>query len=212
MSHKRSPKVPTKDSFVSDQAGEYQGARWMARLQHATTRRAIELLGDVRIGGGIPYGTMRAGAVLDVGCGNGFSTEVAMQAGFLLVVGVEISLDMLALRHLPNPVVQADMAKMPFRDGTFSFVISISAMNFLSQDIEDAALTRRVYDAFARQVHALIAPGGRGVVEFYPKTPAELGVITRAFGSRSGFQGFLVIDKPGTRKEQKFLIFRKQDA
>nr|MDO8088964.1 class I SAM-dependent methyltransferase [Candidatus Sigynarchaeum springense] len=209
MSRKRSPKVPTRDSFVSDQARAYQGARWMARLQHATTRRALELLGDEKIGGGISPDAKREGAVLDAGCGNGFSTEIAMQAGFPIVVGVEISLDMLELRHLPNPVVQADMARMPFRDGAFSFVISISAMNFLSQDIEDATLARQVYDAFARQVHALLMPGGRGVVEFYPKSRAELDVITRAFGTLSGFQGFLVIDKPGTRKEQKFLIFRK---
>jgi len=181
----------------------------MARLQHATTRRALELLGDEKIGGGISPDAKREGAVLDAGCGNGFSTEIAMQAGFPIVVGVEISLDMLELRHLPNPVVQADMARMPFRDGAFSFVISISAMNFLSQDIEDATLARQVYDAFARQVHALLMPGGRGVVEFYPKSRAELDVITRAFGTLSGFQGFLVIDKPGTRKEQKFLIFRK---
>jgi SAM-dependent methyltransferase len=148
--------------------------------------------------------------VLDIGCGNGFSTEVAMESGFPLVVGIEISRDMLSLRHLPNPVIQADMARLPFRDGSFAFAISISAMNFLSQDIEDDALARRVYDTFARQVHALLAPGGRGAVEFYPKSPAELDAITRAFGSRSGFKGFLVIDKPGTRKEQKFLVFRKQ--
>ncbi len=209
MSRKRSPKVPTKDSFVSDGAEAYQGARWMARIQHATTRRALELLIDERVGGEIQREAMATGAVLDIGCGNGFSTEVAMASGFPVVVGVELSGDMLALRHLPNPVIQADMARLPFRDGTFAFVISISAMNFLSQDIEDVTLTRKIYDAFARQVHALLTPGGRGVVEFYPKSPTELDAITRAFGSRSGFQGFLVIDKPGTRKEQKFLIFRR---
>ncbi|MEX2684450.1 MAG: class I SAM-dependent methyltransferase [Candidatus Sigynarchaeota archaeon] len=197
------------DSFASEQAKAYQGARWMARLQHATTRRALELLGDERLGGRISREAMREGVLLDVGCGNGFSTEIAIETGFLLVVGIEISLDMLLLRHLSNSVVQADMARMPFRNGIFSFVISISAMNFLSQDIEDTTLARGVYDAFARQLYALLVPGGRGVVEFYPKSPAELDVITRAFGSRSGFQGFLVIDKPGTRKEQKFLIFRK---
>ncbi len=209
MRRKRSPKVPTKDSFVSDEAEAYQGARWMARIQHVTTRRALELLEDDRVGGGIPREAIAAGAVLDVGCGNGFSTEIILECGFRVAVGIEISADMLALRHLPNPVIQADMAHLPFRDGTFAFVISISAMNFLSQDIEDAILARRVYDSFARQLHALLTPGGRGVVEFYPKSPTDLDAITRAFGSRSGFQGFLVIDKPGTRKEQKFLIFRK---
>jgi 18S rRNA (guanine1575-N7)-methyltransferase len=152
---------------------------------------------------------MTAGAVLDLGCGNGFSTEVILESGFPVVVGVELSGDMLVLRHLPNPVIQADMARLPFRDGSFAFAISISAMNFLSQDIEDVTLARKIYDAFARQVNALLTPGGRGVVEFYPKSPDELDTITRAFGSRSGFQGFLVIDKPGTRKEQKFLVFRK---
>jgi 18S rRNA (guanine1575-N7)-methyltransferase len=209
MSRKRSPKVPTKDSFVSGEAEAYQSARWMARLQHATTRRGLELLGDERVGGAIPRADIAAGTVLDIGCGNGFSTEIILESDFPVVVGIEISADMLALRHLPNPVIQADMAYLPFRDGTFTFVISISAMNFLSQDIEDVTFARKIYDAFARQVYALLTPGGRGVVEFYPKSPDDLDAITRAFGSRSGFQGFLVIDKPGTRKEQKFLIFRK---
>jgi SAM-dependent methyltransferase len=203
----RSPKVPTPDSFVAGQAEEYQGARWMARLQNATTCRALDLMEDDRIGGKIHDQDLVGGAVLDLGCGNGFSTEMIMAKGFRLVVGVDISADMLALRHLANPVIQADMARLPFRDGAFSFLLSISAMNFLSQDIEDVAITRRIYDAFAKQVHALLVPGGRGVVEFYPKSPAELDTITHAFGSRSGFQGFLVIDKPGTRKEQKYLIF-----
>ncbi|NMC06290.1 MAG: class I SAM-dependent methyltransferase [Candidatus Lokiarchaeota archaeon] len=209
MSHKRSPKVPTRDSFVSEGAQAYQGARWMERIQHATTRRALALMGDDRIGGEISNHAMAAGIVIDVGCGNGFSTETILEHGFTTVVGVELSEDMLALRHLPNPVVQADMARLPFRDGMISFVISISAMNFLSQDVEDELLVRKIYETFARQVHSLLEPGGRGVVEFYPKSPGELDAITRAFGSRSGFHGFLVIDKPGTRKEQKFLIFKK---
>ena len=208
MSHRRSPKVPTRDSFFNDVAVNYRQALWMARIQATTTMRAMELLDDERIGGMIKDEDKYANIVLDLGCGNGFSTEVIMYYGFPVVVGLDVSQDMLALRHLDNPVILADMSKLPFRDGTFSAVISISAMNFLSQDVENDATVKKIYDRFANQLHDILKQGGRAVFEFYPKSKAELDIITGSFGSRAGFHGFLVIDKPGTRKEQKFLIFQ----
>nr|MDO8109195.1 class I SAM-dependent methyltransferase [Candidatus Sigynarchaeota archaeon] len=209
MSKKRSSKVPTQDSFRGENAADYTSARWMERIQKASTRRALDLLVDERIGGAIDDDDTRDGIVLDAGCGNGFSTEMILERGFKVVVGIDISPDMLALRHLPNPVILADMGRLPFRNGTFFVVISISAMNFLSQELDDPTKARMIYDRFAKQLNEIMVPGGRGVIEFYPKTPSELEIITKTFGSRAGFQGFLVIDKPGTRKEQKFLIFRK---
>src|SRR5271157_2478397 len=110
MSHRRSPKVPTKDSFFNEGAEEYKGARWMARIQAATTTRAMELLVDDRIGGDIEEQEKHCNLVLDLGCGNGFSTEVIMDHGFFFVVGIDVSQDMLALRHLDNPVILADMS------------------------------------------------------------------------------------------------------
>ncbi|HME50729.1 MAG TPA: class I SAM-dependent methyltransferase [Candidatus Lokiarchaeia archaeon] len=211
MNRRRSPKVPTRDSFFNEGAEIYKEARWMARIQSATTTRAMELLDDVRIGGKIDGQDKRNGIMLDLGCGNGFSTEVIMNHGFPFVVGLDVSQDMLALRHLDNPVVLADMTKLPFRPvGTFSTIISISALNFVSQEIDNHATVKKVYDRLATQLHNVLKPGGRCIIEFYPKSAAELDIITASFGSRAGFHGFLVIDKPGTRKEQKFLCLRAQ--
>lgn len=210
MSRRRSPKVPTRDSFFNEGAEEYKEARWMARIQAATTTRAMELLVDDRIGGNIEEQDKHSSLVLDLGCGNGFSTEVIINHSFFFVVGLDVSQDMLALRHLDNPVILADMSSLPFRDGTFSIVISISAMNFLSQTIDNDITVKKVYNRLAKQLHNILKPNGRGIIEFYPKSRAELDIITTSFGSRAGFHGFLVIDKPGTRKEQKFLCVRAQ--
>jgi 18S rRNA (guanine1575-N7)-methyltransferase len=206
----RGRKVPTQDAFVDENARGYHDARWMARIQATTTRRALALLEDERMGKPLSADDRRAGIVLDAGCGNGFSTAVILDDGFSVVVGVELSADMLALRDLDNPVVQADMARLPFRQEVVSVLVSISAMTFLSQQVDELDRTKQIYDSFARQLAGLIKPGGRGVIEFYPKSREELDIISGAFGSKSGFSGFLVVDKPGTRKEQKFLVFRRE--
>lgn len=207
MSFKRSAKVPTKESFSGENAEEYSEARWMARIQKKTTRRALELLEDSKIGGALPPLVKHGGIALDLGCGNGFSSEILHDHGYAIIIGVDVSLDMLELNYLPFPRVLADMKHLPFRNGTFAFIISISAMNFISQEINDAGLTISIYNAFSRDLHDVLEADGRVVIEFYPKTSEELGIISKAFGrSISKLNSYLVIDKANTKKEQKFLI------
>lgn len=196
-------KVPTIDAFFDEAAVDYATARWMQRIQRATTARAVQLLDDGRAGG-TPMDRGHA-LVLDAGCGNGFSSLVLREHGFRAIVGVDISPDMLAM-HGGGHVVLGDIARLPFRPGAFDALVSISAMNFVSRDATDDALPA-LYTSIARDVHDMLVPGGRAVIEFYPRSPRELAAITAAFGtSTSGLDAFLVVDKPGTRKEQKYLL------
>jgi SAM-dependent methyltransferase len=207
MTLKKSRKVPTKESFSGESAAEYSEARWMERIQKATTRRALILLEDPKLGGGIPSIEKFSGLILDIGCGNGFSSEILYLNGYTDIVGIDVSLDMLQLNFLPFSLISADMKYLPFRKDKFSFIISISAMNFISQEISDKNSTVNVYNSFSSELYDILDDKGRVVIEFYPKTREELEIISKAFGkTKSGFNSFLVIDKANTKKEQKYLI------
>jgi SAM-dependent methyltransferase len=211
MTLKKSSKVPTIESFYGDKASEYSEARWMERIQKATTRRALVLLEDHKIGGGIPSVEKINGLILDLGCGNGFSSEILHENSYGNIIGIDVSLDMLELNYLPFPVILADMKYLPFRESKFSFVVSISAMNFISQDISVQESTMKIYNSFSSDLNKILDDDGRLVIEFYPKTQEELEIISTAFGkAKSGFSSFLVIDKANTKKEQKYLISCKQ--
>ncbi|MFX0101783.1 MAG: class I SAM-dependent methyltransferase [Candidatus Hodarchaeota archaeon] len=210
MSFRKSSKVPTKESFSGENAEEYSEARWMERIQKATTRRALELLEDPKIGGSIPSRERSSGLILDLGCGNGFSSEILHENGYINIVGLEVSLDMLELNYLPFSIVLSDMKYLPFRKNKFSFVVSISAMNFISQEVTDLKSIIRIYNSFSSDLYKILDENGRLVIEFYPKNSDELEIITKAFGkAKSGFSSFLVIDKPKTKKSQNYLISTK---
>ncbi|MHA1680726.1 MAG: class I SAM-dependent methyltransferase [Promethearchaeota archaeon] len=199
------------DAFYGGKATEYSQSRWMKRIQVKTTLRALELIGDARVGGEIPWNTRPFDLTLDLGCGNGFSTLTIFHAGFSSIVGIDISLDMLKRSEYDFPVIQADMVHLPFRENQFKYLVSISAMNFISQEIQEHGKSSRIYEELVSELkYTLYDRGCRGVIEFYPKENGELALIMNKFGtSASGLTSFLVIDKPGTRKEQKYILFTR---
>ena len=82
-----------------------------------------------------------AGLILDVGCGTGMFTKLLVQRAHF-VVGVDLSLGMLhAAGDMPRGVslVQADADHLPFQDGTFDVVVSIT----LLQNMPDPGSTVR---------------------------------------------------------------------
>nr|MDO8117571.1 class I SAM-dependent methyltransferase [Candidatus Sigynarchaeota archaeon] len=146
----RRTKVPTIDSFSGDGAKEYTTARWMARIQKTTTRRALELMNDGRIGGPVDRTTTRGWLCLDLGCGNGYSTDVLHEAGFTGTVGLDVSEEMLLARDATGPVVLGDIQHLPFRPSSFNCILSISALNFISQDVQAENDVRKIYKDVAR--------------------------------------------------------------
>ncbi len=209
----RNAKVPTIHSFSGDGAKEYTSARWMERIQKATTRRALELMHDDRIGGMVDAAVARGWVCLDLGCGNGYSTRVLHEAGFTCTVGLDVSEEMLLAKEGKEPVVLGDIQYLPFRPSTFDGIVSISALNFISQEVQDQGIIQKQYKHVARTIYTILHEGGRAVIEFYPKSKEELDIMCTAFGFKmSRFESFLVIDKPRTRKEQKFIIMQKRNV
>jgi SAM-dependent methyltransferase len=100
--------------------------------------------------------------VLDVGCGSGRFTEVALSLG-ARVVAIDASVAARAckvnLASHPNlQVLQADLYALPFPPGTFDFVYCLGVLQH----------TADVRGAFLALV-AQLAPGGRIAVDLYPR-------------------------------------------
>lgn len=100
----------------------------------------------------LPGGKKR---ILDLGCGTGmFINELSTRAKF--VVGVDASLEMLKVakgRAGKAALVQADADALPFADGSFDAVVSVT----LLQNMPDPKAT-------VREVARVLRPGGVAIL------------------------------------------------
>ena len=87
--------------------------------------------------------------VLDVACGTGDLTRLAMSQGHR-VIGVDLSAGMLAANGTGAPLVQADCSQLPFPDGTFDGLVCGYALRNFADLAGALAETARV-----------LRPGGR---------------------------------------------------
>src|SRR3954465_10838922 len=90
---------------------------------------------------------------LDVGCGTGLST-VALQAVALRVVGVDASMEMVALAAREDGVEYcvARAEELPFREGGFDLLTLSSAFHWLDRD------------KFLREARRMLRPQGRLII------------------------------------------------
>ncbi len=203
----RKKEKPTLHSYFGDAAEDYSSKPWMARNQHQTTLRALELLVDPKLGP-LQVALDESSLVADITCGSGFSSDVLVENG-LPFAGADLSIDMLRFAAGKGyPVVQSDMRYLPFRTSAFSHGISISGLNFVATSATSKQECVQCYEAVALEFARILQDGGRYAIEFYPANDQELDIALTAF-KRADFRGFLVVDRPGHRKEQKFLALEK---
>lgn len=105
---------------------------------------------------------LRGRWVLDVGCGAGRFTEIALAAG-AHVVALDFSgaVDACWANHAHHPlldVVQADIYRLPFQPGQFDYVYCLGVLQH-TPDVQAAV------EALPPQ----LGPGGRLAVDVYPK-------------------------------------------
>ena len=205
--------APKKESldrefYHGEKAEFYAKSKWMARNQMQSTRRALELLEDPRIGdehSEYPEDLL----ILDMSCGSGYSSHVIESEGFQ-TIGIDNSFDMLEqniCRTLPikRNLVCGLIEALPFRKNTFNISISISAFNFILENCPQHEKKKRLTKV-SQNLSDILSESGRCVIEFYPKK----GDIPLYLESLKNFDGGMVIDNPNQRKEQKFLILRSK--
>jgi SAM-dependent methyltransferase len=114
-----------------------------------------------------PPGELAGKTVLDVGCGAGRFTEIALGAG-AHVVSMDYSgaVDACWANFAPHDrltVVQADIYQLPFAPGVFDFVYCFGVLQH-TPDVKRAFLS----------LAAPLRPGGRLAVDLYPRLRANV--------------------------------------
>jgi 18S rRNA (guanine1575-N7)-methyltransferase len=145
--------------------------------------------------------------MLDVGCGTGLSLEVLKERGFS-AVGIDISqpmLDIAKRKHLK--VKRADFTSLPFKDGSFDAIVSISSLQWIyGKSYEDIV---EKYSRTAKEFYRVLKEKGKAVIQFYPKTDEEFTLAVVQL-KKAGFEVMIAVDYPHIRKKtKKFIILNK---
>ncbi len=190
-------------------------AKGQARIQQRITLAALEhvnaqFLGtNEKQGSRVPPREMHL--ALDMGCGLGFSSDVLVHQG-CIVIGIDIipaMLERTMRRDISATNVQrgryhpcmASMTRMPFRNGVVDVGVSISAAQWIDGEGELAS--------FSGEVHRVLKHHGRIAIQFYPRSRDEMMRIGNALKHR-GFEGGIAIDNPGNARKRKiFIVMRK---
>jgi len=111
--------------------------------------------------------------ILDVGCGTGIFTLDILSSGSK-VVGLDLSLPMLMragkkLKGSPFHMVSADMLHLPFPEGSFDKVVSVTALEFVEDGKEAAGelfhVTKKGGCVVAATLNSLSPWASRRIVE-----------------------------------------------
>lgn len=152
------PRFVSSDAYVGSFSYEWN--------LHPTTqldsqRRSDSSEGVFRKKTGLSPDDVRGRLVLDAGIGAGRFTDVLLQWG-ARVVGVDLSYAVEAANcnfgHRSDVLIcQADIGRLPFREGTFDFIVSIGVLHHTPD-------TRRYFNRLPR----LLKPGGEIAIWLYP--------------------------------------------
>jgi len=133
---------PTDEKLVQDYVSKFYPKRYSGTGFLYHSRIVTRMLEGVMFRDG-----KRNDKILDVGCGNGFVSQLYPNHD---VVGIDISDGMLA--HNPYTWIKAPVEAIPFPDQTFDFVVCRSLLHHL----EDPAVG-------LREMYRVLKPGGRWV-------------------------------------------------
>ena len=138
---------------------------------------------------------LQSGKILDIGCGTGYSTQILVDQGFK-VKGIDPNERMIqraVARGLDCKV--GSFESIPFDDGEFEGIVSISALQWVKN-----------FNVAAREMARVLKPGGKAVIQFYPDSEKEGLRIAKVFTQVGGFRGEIAIDHPENPKKKKVYL------
>lgn len=218
MSNNKTPRFP--DSYLGKKSEEYDSSIWMERNQKKTTLICIQYLYDKNLDNIGKRDIIKSNdiAVLDLGCGTGFSSEMLAIQGFN-VVGIEILTDMVA--HLKHKLkskfleirkklnfILADINHLPIRAFSINHIFSISAYNFITHGVNTLKDKMRIVNNSTKSLYRILKPNGRVIIEFYPQDEKELNLFVSTF-KNNNFNGYYLKDNPNQKAGQTFLLLKK---
>ncbi|HII39223.1 TPA: class I SAM-dependent methyltransferase [Candidatus Micrarchaeota archaeon] len=182
------------DYYDSTESERYAESNAMRRIQRQLTLRALELA-QITL----------SSSVLDAGCGTGFSLEVLKEVGYNRIAGFDAVPALLKhARAKGFTVKKGDLREIPFKDGLFDSIISVSALQWIlaEKTVENASKA-------AQEFWRVLKPNGIVVIQFYPRSEEEAMLAAKAFRAK-GFAVRLITDNPqNPRKRKVFLLLKK---
>jgi len=215
--HEGTPKFP--DSYIGDNAVEYDNSMWMERNQKKTTLLCLRYLHDDKLDKLNIYNVLDGNRyiIVDLGCGSGFSSEILVESGHR-VIGIDILIDMLSKAKTKKKIsenkkdlvlILADINYLPLRKASINHIISISAYNFIIHGTETIRDKFKAVNNTAMYLKKILKPNGRIIIEFYPKDEEELNLFISSFNNY-GFDGFMIKKNPAQKAGQTYLLLKKQ--
>ena len=195
MVKRERPEESSRDALdfyeAQGEALRYSQSGALQRIQKQLTLKALL------------YAEFPEGAkLLDAGCGNGFSSAVAEEAGYS-VKGFDVSPTMIEIAKRAGVDARlGDLRKIPFPARSFDGIFSVSALQWLK--------TKNDLIKAAKEFHRVLKRGGGAVVQWYPKSENEMLAAANAF-KRVGFEVTLRVENPeNPRKRRVFLLCDKR--
>eukprot|EP01041_Mallomonas_annulata_P001096 gene1097-2130_t len=200
MSSRPEGSKPPDLYYDETESRKYDSSSRIINIQADITARAMEMLA-------LPEG--RPSFILDIGCGSGLSGKALEEAGHFWV-GCDISksmLDVASERESSNgDLIYHDMGLgLPFRNGTFDGVISISAIQWLCYSNSSDQDPKLRLNRFFSSLYSVLKKDARAVLQFYPES-SEQAVLVAQCASKCGFAGGIVVDYPNSSKAKKFYL------
>ena len=215
--HEGTPKFP--DSYIGDNAVEYDNSMWMERNQKKTTLLCLRYLRDDKLDKLNNYKVLDGNRyiIVDLGCGSGFSSEILVESGHR-VISIDILIDMLFLAKTKKKIsenkkdlvlILADINYLPLRKASINHIISISAYNFIIHGTETIRDKFKAVNNTAMYLKKILKPNGRIIIEFYPKDEEELELFISSFNN-NGFVGFMIKKNPAQKAGQTYFLLKKR--
>ncbi len=217
MVRKKRPIFP--DDYTKKNAEEYNTSIWMERNQKKSTILSLEYLFGEKLEDKEEQNINPEDSflILDLGCGTGFSSEILIEKGYR-VIGIDILSDMLLKVKEKKSIYQelhglelilADIKNLPFKNEKFDHIVSISAYNFIINEIHNLRNKINILNNTANALNKILKGQGRIVIEFYPENEKDLELFNKSF-INNGFEGFMVKGNPRQQAGQTFLLLKKK--
>ena len=180
--------------YSKERAKQYEQNSRIQQIQREMALRALEIL-EIQ----------PPALFLDVGCGTGLSMQVLNEQGFE-GVGIDIAEPMLAIaRQKGLKVKKADFTiEIPFDSNHFDFVVSISTLQWIFHGFKPEVILEKCKRT-AAEIHRVLKPGGRAIIQFYPKNEEQLRLAGKIF-RKIKFQVMQIIDEPDIPKRRKVFL------
>ena len=188
------------DYFSAETLTNYAESKSIMRTQKKITIRALELL-ELK---------NRRSLILDAGCGPGFAASYLNELGYK-TVALDIISEFLKFYDIEylNPIL-ADMCYPPFKPDSFDSIISISALQWIYKNIENAIMRSNLINLF-KSFYKILKPNSKAILQFYPKNDIVMENIGRIIKKSTQFSGNFIIDNHNNPKKRKiFLLLKKQ--